>query len=132
MVLSGGSGELTVTLVNGLKQPITVGIAARTGSDKVRIQVPEPVSMGAGQRTTMRLPVTSTTGVYDIALVPVTSEGEVAGKEATFVLRTSQVGRLIWFLIAGGGALLAVMIARRIVLRIRNHRWRLEENGPAA
>jgi hypothetical protein len=37
------------------------------------------------------------------------------------------VGRLIWYIIIAGGTLLAVMIVRRIVLRIRNHRWRPNE-----
>ncbi len=124
VVLSGGSGVLTVTLVNGLKQPITVGLRAQTDSPGVRVQTPEPISMGPGQRATRRLPVQSTAGVHDVVLYPVTAQAEDAGKPFTFSLRTSQVGRLIWFIIVGAGALLAVMIVRRIVLRIRNHRWR--------
>ena len=43
-------------------------------------------------------------------------------------LRTSEVGRLIWYIIFAGGTLLAVMIVRRIVLRVRSHRWRQEES----
>ena len=35
VTLSGGSGSLTVTLVNGLEQPITVGLRARTDSPDV-------------------------------------------------------------------------------------------------
>jgi len=47
----------------------------------------------------------------------------------TFSLRTSQVGRLIWYIIIAGGTLLVVMIVRRIVLRVRSHRWRRSESG---
>jgi hypothetical protein len=121
--LSGGSGVLTMTLVNGMEQPVTVGLAART-TDGVRIETPAPVQMGPGQRATMRLPVTSPAGVHEVTLFPVTEERERVGQEFTFSLRTSQVGQLIWYIMIAGAALLAVMIARRIVLRIRNHRWR--------
>ena len=36
VTLSGGSGSLTVTLVNGLEQPVTVGLEARADSPEVR------------------------------------------------------------------------------------------------
>ncbi len=124
VTLSGGSGSLTVTLVNGLKQPITVGLRARADSPQVRIATPEPVSMEPGQRTTLRLQVTSGVGVHDVTISPVTTNGQTTGTPLTFSLRTSQVGRLIWYIIIGGGVLLAVMIVRRITLRIRDHRWR--------
>ena len=127
VTLSGGSGSLTVTLVNGLKQPITVGIKSRTDSPDVKVESPEPVSMQAGQRTTLRLKVASGVGVHEVVLQPVTTEGELAGTPLTFSLRTSQVGQLIWYIIIAGGVLLAVMIVRRIVLRVRLNRWRVEE-----
>ncbi len=126
VTLSGGSGTLTVTLVNGLKQPITVGLRARTDSPDVKVQIPEPVSMQAEQRTTLRLKVKSDVGVHEVTLSPVTTEGESAGTPLTFGLRTSHVGRLIWYIIIAGGVLLAVMIVRRIVLRIRLNRWRVD------
>ncbi len=127
VTLSGGSGSLTVTLVNGLEQPITVGLRARTDSPEVEVEIPEPVSMQAGERTTLRLQVSSGVGVHEVTLLPVTVDGKETGTPLTFSLRTSQVGRLIWYIIIAGGTLLAVMIVRRIVLRIRSHRWRQEE-----
>jgi hypothetical protein len=127
VTLSGGSGSLTVTLVNGLEQPITVGLRAHSDSAEVKVQTPKPVSMQAHERTTMRLRVSSGVGVHEVTLSPVTTQGESAGTSLTFGLRTSQVGRLIWYVIIAGGALLAVMIVRRIVLRIRLNRWRVEE-----
>ncbi|WP_027861151.1 DUF6049 family protein [Marmoricola sp. URHB0036] len=127
VTLSGGSGSLTVTLVNGLKQPITVGLRARSDSSEVKVQTPKPVSMQAGERTTLRLRVSSGVGVHEVTLSPVTTQGENAGTPLTFGLRTSQVGRLIWYVIIAGGVLLAVMIVRRIVLRIRLNRWRVDE-----
>ncbi len=123
VTLAGGSGTLTVTLVNGLKQPITVGLRARADAE-VKIEAPEPVSMQPGQRTTLRLPVTSGVGVHDVTIYPVTAGGLETGTPLTFSLRTSQVGRLIWYIVTAGGTLLVVMIIRRIVLRVRSSRWR--------
>jgi hypothetical protein len=124
VTLSSGSGSLTVTLVNGLKQPITVGLQARADSPEVKVETPKPVAMQPGERTTLRLQVSSRVGVHEVTLSPVTTTGEEAGEPLTFSLRTSNVGELIWYIIIAGGTLLAVMIVRRIVLRIRNHRWR--------
>ncbi|SDS88034.1 hypothetical protein SAMN04488570_2934 [Nocardioides scoriae] len=123
VTLSSGAGEVTVTLVNGLEQPVTVGLRAATDGE-VSVETPDPVDLGPGQRYTMRLPVRSPEGVHSVTLQPVTLSGADAGQAFTFALRTSQVGIFIWVVIAAGGLLLAVMIARRIVLRVREHRWR--------
>ena len=124
VTLSGGSGTLTVTLVNGLKQPITVGLRARADSAQVRIATPEPVSMEPGQRTTLRLRVTSGVGVHDVTISPVTTAG-TGGRHTAHLQPAHQ---------PGGTADLVhhhrrrraprVMIVRRIMLRIRDHRWR--------
>lgn len=126
VTLSGGSGSLTVTLVNGLEQPVTVGLRARTDGSAVQVETPAPVDMQSGERTTLRLQITSGVGVHDVTLHPVTTAGEEIGTPLTFSLRTSEVGQLIWYIIIAGGVLVAVMIARRVVLRVRNHRWREE------
>ncbi len=125
VTLSGESGSLTVTLVNQMKQPVTVGVRVETSSPDVRVETPGPVEMQPGQRTTRRLSVVSSgPGVHDITVYPVTTAGEDLGSTFTFSLRISTVGRLIWYILGAGGTLLAVLIVRRIVLRVRNHRWR--------
>ena len=129
VTLSGGSGSLTVTLVNGLEEPVTVGLRAHTDSPDVKVATPDPVRMQPGQRITMRLPTTSAVGVHEVRLTPVTTEGQEVGTPLRFSLRTSQVGRLIWFVLLAAGVLLGVMVLRRIVLRVRNHRWRVGESG---
>jgi hypothetical protein len=125
VTLSGGSGTLTVTLVNDLDQPVTVGIEPRSSSPDVRIHTPKPLEMAPGQRTVLRLKATaSTIGVHEVTLTPVTTEGTELGTPLTFSLRTSQVGRLIWGVLVGGAGLLFVMILRRILRGLREHRWR--------
>ena len=127
VTLSGGSGTLTVNLVNGLAQPISVGLRTRTDSPAVRVESADPVALAPGQRTTLRLAVRSSTGLHEVTMLPVTGNDQVAGRPLRFNVRTSQVGQVIWYVLIGGGALLVVMILRRIVLRIRNRRWRIEE-----
>lgn len=125
VTLSGGSGTLTVTLVNQLDQPITVGIEPRVSSSDVHIEAPEPLEMAPGQRTVLRLGARAASiGVHEVTLTPVTTKGAQLGTPLTFNLRTSQVGRLIWAILIGGGVLLFVMILRRIRRGIRKHRWR--------
>jgi hypothetical protein len=123
--LSGGSGTLTVTLVNGLDQPVTVGVEPRTSSPDVRIRAPKPLDLAPGQRSVLRLRATaSSIGVHEVTLTPVTAEGTELGTPLTFTLRASEVGRLIWAVLIGGTALLVVMILRRILRGLREHRWR--------
>jgi len=125
VTLSGGSGTLTVTLVNQLDEPITVGIEPRTSSTGVHIETPKPLEMAPGQRTVLRLRArASSIGVHEVTLTPVTAGGAELGTPLTFSLRTSQVGKLIWVVLVCGGALLVVMILRRIRRGIREHRWR--------
>ncbi len=125
VTLSGGSGILTVTLVNQLDQPIRVGVEAHTTSSAVHIDRQKPLDLAPGQRTVLRLHArASAIGVQEVTLTPVTADGAELGTPLTFNLRTSQVGKMIWIVLIGGGALLVVMILRRVVRGIREHRWR--------
>lgn len=125
VTLSGGSGSLAVTVVNGLQQPIVVGVQPRTANQGVTIDSTEPFEMAPGQRTVLRLHAESSgIGVDQIMLTPVTEDGTALGTALTFRLRTSQVGNLIWAVLGAGGLLLVVMIARRIRRGLREHQWR--------
>lgn len=125
VTLSGGEGVLTASLVNDLEQPVTVGVRASTADPGVRISAPRPLRIGPGERVAVRLQANaSTVGVHRVTLTPVTTEGRAVGEPQSFNLRTSQVGRLIWYILVGVGALLAVAIVLRIAHRVRSHRWR--------
>lgn len=125
VTLSGGSGTLAVTVVNGLDQPITVGVEARTAAAGVQIESTAPFEMAPGQRTVLRLKAeASGVGVNQVVLSSVTTEGTAVGSPLIFSLRTSQVGNLIWAILGAGALLLVVMIARRIRRGLREHRWR--------
>lgn len=122
VTLSGSSGQLTVSLLNGLDVPVVVGLRA-SGDSGVRLDAPDPARIGPGQRTAIRLTAhAQRIGVHDITLTPVTTGGRSLGTPLEFTLRTSQVGRLIWIVIVAGAVLLSVMMTRRIVQRVRNRR----------
>jgi hypothetical protein len=125
VTLSGGEGTLTVSLVNDLEQPVTVGVRATTSDPGVSIVAPDPVRIGPGERVAVRLRAqASRIGVHEVALSPVTVSGRAFGEPLTFNLRISQVGRLIWIIMIGVGALFFAAVVLRIVQRVRSHRRR--------
>lgn len=124
VTLSSDSGTLTLSLANGLDQPIRVGLHAISDGPGVRIDNLKPMQMAAGQRTTVRLQAhASKIGVHEVAVVPMTGQHRRFGTGFSFTLRTSQVGRWFWVILLVVGALLVLLILRRIVVRVQTHRW---------
>ncbi len=125
VTLSGGSGTVAVTLVNGLDQPITAGVAPASVDSGVRIETPDPLTLAPGERAVLRLRANaSSIGVHEVTLTPVSAAGLPLGTPLTFSLRTSQVGNLVWIVLIAAGVLLVVMIGRRVLRGVREHRWR--------
>lgn len=129
VTMSSGSGEFSITVVNGLDEPVTVGIDVRTGTDELTIEPsPEIVSLGANQRASVRLAVTATgTGVHSVRLVPTTQDGKPLGRSTKVRVRSSQVGLVIWLILGTGAALFFAAIVVRIVRRVRD---RKRTHGP--
>lgn len=123
--LSSGEGRLTVSVVNGLPQPVRLGLRVDADAGLEVTPPEELVEVGPDQRTTLRLQTSADTiGVYDVSVSPVTESGRPFGTPLEMTVRTSQVGMLIWIVLAVGGGLFVVMIIRRIVQRIRSHHWK--------
>jgi hypothetical protein len=120
VTMSSETGNFSVTVVNGLDEPVTVGIEAATGSDELEIRAPDLVSLGAGQRASVRLAVTSTgTGVHSVRISPTTREGRPLGQSTKVKVRSSQVGLVIWLVMGTGAAVFFAAIGARIVRRVR-------------
>ena len=125
VTLSGGSGTLAVTLVNGLDQPVLVGVDPHSSTSSVRIARARPAKLAPGERTVVRLKArASSIGVSRVTLTPVTQDGTELGTPLAFSLRTSKVGKTIWFVLIAFGALLVVMVLRRIRRGLVEHRWK--------
>ena len=114
------TGPISVTVDNQLDVPVTVALEARANTDGLSISTPDPIQLGPGQRTPVRLRADADSiGVHTVSLVATTPEGEAIGSRTQFSVRTSNVGTFVWFVVGGGAAVLALAIVIRLVRRIR-------------
>lgn len=121
VTMSSETGNFSVTVVNGLEEPVTVGIEAQTGTDELEIRPPDLISLGPGQRASVRLAVTSTgTGVHSVRIVPTTRDGRPLGQSTQVKVRSSQVGLVIWLIMGTGGAVFVAAIVARVRRRVRD------------
>ena len=128
VTMSSEEGPFAITVVNDLDQPVTVGVSAETGTAELVIPSPDPVSLGPGQRASVRLQATSKDiGLHSVSLVPTNSNGQPLGNATTFNVRSSQIGLVIWAIMGLGAAVLFLASGVRIVRRIRS---RQSTHGP--
>ena len=137
VMMSSEDGPIQVTLVNGLDQPVRVGITARTRSTGLKIASVAPRTLGPGQRTAIRLRATSNNiGVHAVTLVATDDTGHPTGSITQFSVRTSRVSTVIWVIMASGGVLLFLAIAVRLFRRVRRrkstHGPRLTRGAPGS
>jgi hypothetical protein len=128
VMMSGESGPIQITVVNDLDQPVTVGIRSETSSPDLAISEVDPVTLGPGRRTAIRLNVRSDDiGVHPVTFVATTGDGTPLGSRTQFTVRTSHVSTVIWVIMCVGGGLLFLAIVIRLVRRIRR---RKSTHGP--
>jgi len=128
VMMSGESGPILVTLVNGLDEPVTVGVRTQTSSHDLTVSKIDPVTLGPGRRTALRLHATShDIGVHPVTLEVTTADGTPLGSRAQLTVRTSNVSTVIWLIMGVGGGLLFLAIVVRLVRRIRR---RKSTHGP--
>lgn len=121
VMMSGGTGPLAVTVVNNLDEPVTIELEAQTGGDDLTINTPEPLTLGPGQRSPVRMRAESSSiGVHPVTIRVTTVSGEPVGSRTEFNVRTSNVGDVIWVIMGIGGAILALAIVVRLVRRVRS------------
>ena len=122
VTMSSQEGTFAVTLVNGLRQPITVGVEADTGSPDLSITSPDPVTL-AGRASGRRCgctPRARDIGVHSVRLLPTNAKGVPVAAGTRFSVRSSQVGLVIWIIMGVGAGVLLVASAIRIVRRVRH------------
>jgi len=123
VMMSGERGPIQVTVVNGLDQPVKVGLQATTRSSGLRIDKHADITLGPGRRTAVRLEATSTDiGVHAVTLVATDSEGNPLGSVTELSVRTSRVSTVIWVIMAGGAVVLFLAIVVRLFRRIRRRK----------
>ncbi|HET6563075.1 MAG TPA: DUF6049 family protein [Marmoricola sp.] len=123
VTMSGDTGEFDVTLVNGLDQPVTVGLRATVPNANLTLTTPDPVELPPRGRGAMRIDATATDiGIHLVTLQPVTTEGVEIGDPTTLSIRSSRVGLILWIVMGVVGSLLFVLVAIRITRRVRQRR----------
>ena len=119
VTLSSQSGSLGATVVNGLPEPVVVGLEARSDGS-LELRDPPLLELAPESRTRVLLNVTAhRLGIHNVRLVVTDRSGRPLGSSVELPIRAAQVSEVIWVIIAGGAAMLFGAIAVRLFRRIR-------------
>ncbi len=132
VTMSSETGRFPITIVNGLDQPVTVGLRTSVSGGSLEVVTPGPVELAPGGRQALRIEATSSDiGIHQVRIQPVTSSGKVLGQGTTLSVRSSRVGLIVWVIMAVGAGFLFIAIAIRLTRRISRH-LRRQRSGAAA
>ncbi len=123
VTLSSQSGRFGITITNRLDQAVTVGVDFDSGSGRFTLPDVAPIAIGPGERRTILV----SASVTDVAVDQVTAHlttvsGDHFGPAATFTLRTSVLGVVIWIALGAGAGFVLLVVLRRSVRRVRTGR----------
>ncbi|WP_235735745.1 DUF6049 family protein [Nocardioides alcanivorans] len=122
VILSSETGPFSVTVHNELDQPVTFAISAGTGG-AVEIRAPGSIELAADTSRTIRLEATTKeVGVHEVNLQLNSPTGQPLNVGEELNIRSNSVGKIIWFVLAGGLGLLAIAVPLRIYRRVRKVR----------
>jgi hypothetical protein len=123
VTMSSETGTFQVTLVNGLAEPVTVGLRATVPGGQLHLSNVRPIKLQPHSRGAVRIEATAKgIGVHEVRLQPVSSEGTRVGRPMKLSVRSSRVGFFLWVIMAIGGAVLLIAIVLRIARRLRTRR----------
>ena len=123
VTMSSESGTFQVQLVNGLDQPVTIGLRTAVAGGQLVLSSPDPVELGPQGQAAVQIDARSTDiGIHQVVLQPVSESGKGVGSIASIDVRSSRVGFFVWIVMAVGGTLLFVAIVVRLVRRIARRR----------
>lgn len=125
VTLSGDSGGLGATLVNGLDQPVSVGIGIVTDGE-VTLTGDTVRDLGPRARSVVRFKATTTqAGIHPVRMRVTSVDGVALGSSEELPIRAARVSALIWVVMAAGALVLFGMIGYRLPGQIRARRAEL-------
>jgi hypothetical protein len=128
VTLSGDSGKLGATLVNGLDQPVEVSVKVTTDG-QLRLQGDGTRQLGPFARSVLRYEATTTqAGVHKVRLAVTSLDGVPLGSSDELPIRAARVSALIWIVMVVGGLVLFGMLGYRLPGQIRQRRAELAEH----
>jgi hypothetical protein len=123
VTMSSETGTFNVTVVNGLEEPVTVGLEATALGGGLALRAPGAIQLPPRGRGAMAIDAASDEiGVHQVTLQPVSEAGSDVGQPTTLSIRSSRVGLILWVVMAVGGGVLFVAIVLRIWRRVRQRR----------
>lgn len=115
VTLSSSSGRFPLTITNDLSWPITVGVQLEAEDGGLRIQQDDLIAVDPEQSTTVNVQVNAEdVGVTEVTARLTTPKGRPFGEPATFKMRSSVVGTVIWIALGAAGAIVVLAVGRRI------------------
>lgn len=114
VTLSSSKGGFPLTILNESDSEITVGVDLESSNPALTIPAVKPVTIGAGERHTLTVTVdlgNQRTAYLTASLV--TSNGNEIGMPATFKVRSSSIGVVLWVAMGLAGALVLAALVRR-------------------
>jgi hypothetical protein len=119
VILSSDNGSFSVTITNGLDEPVSVQVQT-SSSPPMDITAPTKLDLGADAATTVLLRAsTNRLGVHNVTISLADPDGRPLGSSDTVPVRAAQVSRVIWLIMGLAGGLLLLAIILRLVRRIR-------------
>ena len=122
VTLSSSSGAFPLTITNGTKHDIRIGVTLDSSNPSLTIPKVKPVAIGAGERHTVTVKVDLHDQNATYLTASLTSgNGETIGDTKTFKVRSSKVGAVLW--VAMGLTVTLVLVA--LFRRFRRQRSRI-------
>jgi hypothetical protein len=123
VALSSTTGEFPITVSNGLKVPITVGVDIQPQNPALKVNSINQLRLAAGQRRDVQgTSKAQGSGLTSVLVRLSTPEHRPFGVPWRFNVRATSFGVIIWIAMAAGGAVLFGATAIRIYRRIRESR----------
>ena len=124
VILSSNSGPFSVTITNGLDEPVSVRIEA-TSNPPMTITAPETLELAASSTTTRLLEAsTDKLGVHNVTISVTDPDGNPLGSTDELPIRAAQVSQVIWLIMGGAVGLLFLAIVLRAGPPDPRHRTR--------
>lgn len=122
VAMSSDSGRFPLTVTNGLDKPVSVRLAVVPDNPALSIAPLPTQVLPAGQRRDVRVVSTADgSGVTSVRARLATLAGRQFGTAWRFDVRATQIGLVIWVVMAIGGIVLFSAAGYRIVNRLRGH-----------
>ena len=124
VTLAARSGRIPVTVANDLTESVTVQLMVTAVPDvRLTVTQPPPVTVGAGQRVSVQVPVESNAnGNVQVRLQLLTKDGTPYGSVVPFALQVTGLGAVAELIVGGALVLLAVALVVRLARAVRRGR----------